>query len=121
MRMRRIVGTPIFLLFALSLFPGCGSHSASHPSASSSQTAPAIDYVQHSTDAIQTLQAWYTPSTGLYQTTGWWNSANAITTLADYSRVTGDKEYRSLFPDVFLAAQHTSSDFLNNFYDDEGW
>jgi len=70
---------------------------------------------------IKRLQSWYDPATGLYRTTGWWNSANAITTLADYSRVTGDKEYASEFPNVFTSAQHTSAGFLNNFYDDEGW
>jgi len=70
---------------------------------------------------MQHLQAWYDPSTGLYRTTGWWNSANAITTLADYSRVTRDKQYASVFATTFSAAQHTSVGFLNNFYDDEGW
>ncbi|KAI4213280.1 MAG: hypothetical protein LQ351_004021 [Letrouitia transgressa] len=33
--------------------------------------------------ATETLQKYYTPETGLYDTTGWWNSANALTTLAD--------------------------------------
>lgn len=70
---------------------------------------------------IQHMQTWYDSATGLYKTTGWWNSANAITTLADYSRVTGDKQYASVFANTFTAAQHTSAGFLNNFYDDEGW
>ncbi len=78
-------------------------------------------YRQRAALGIQRLQSWYDPSTGLYRTTGWWNSANAITTVADYSLVTGDKQYESVFPNVFSAAQHTSAGFLNNFYDDEGW
>jgi predicted alpha-1,6-mannanase (GH76 family) len=78
-------------------------------------------YRQKAAFGIQRLQSWYDPATGLYRTTGWWNSANAITTLADYARVTGDRHYDSVFPGTFSAAQHTSAGFLNNFYDDEGW
>ena len=70
---------------------------------------------------IQTLQSWFEPKTGLYRTTGWWNSANAITTLADYTRVSDDQQFAYVFPVVLSAAQKTSPGFLNNFYDDEGW
>jgi hypothetical protein len=41
------------------------------------------NYLQQTSDVINTLQSWYTQSSGLYQTTGWWNSANAITVLAN--------------------------------------
>jgi len=78
-------------------------------------------YRQRAALGIQRLQSWYDPATGLYRTTGWWNSANAITTLADYSLATGDNQYEGVFPNVLTAAQHTSAGFLNNFYDDEGW
>jgi predicted alpha-1,6-mannanase (GH76 family) len=71
--------------------------------------------------AIGKLQSWFNPKKGLYDTTGWWNSANAITTLADYSRVTNDRQYADVFPTVFSAAQDTSKGFLNDYYDDEGW
>jgi predicted alpha-1,6-mannanase (GH76 family) len=81
----------------------------------------ATSYRQRATFGMQRLQAWYDPATGLYRTTGWWNSANAITTLADYSRITGDKQYEGVFSNTFSTAQHTSAGFLNNFYDDEGW
>jgi predicted alpha-1,6-mannanase (GH76 family) len=80
-----------------------------------------VSYRQRAALGIRHLQSWYDPATGLYRTTGWWNSANAITTLADYSRITGDKEYRNVFLNSFSAAQHTSARFLNSFYDDEGW
>jgi predicted alpha-1,6-mannanase (GH76 family) len=76
---------------------------------------------QRSTLATRGLQAWYNQGSGLYDTTGWWNSANAITTLADYSRITSSREYLSVFSNTFSAAQKTSPNFLNNFYDDEGW
>jgi predicted alpha-1,6-mannanase (GH76 family) len=86
-----------------------------------SHRATDTTYRQRAALGIQRLQSWYDPATGLYRTTGWWNSANAITTLADYSLATGDKQYASVFPNVLSAAQHTSAGFLNNFYDDEGW
>lgn len=70
---------------------------------------------------VAKLQSWFDRKTGLYDTTGWWNSANAITTLADYTRVTNDQQYMSVFPTVLSAAQRTSPGFLNNYYDDEGW
>jgi predicted alpha-1,6-mannanase (GH76 family) len=71
--------------------------------------------------AVHRLQSWYDPATGLYKTTGWWNSANAVTTLANYSRATSDKQYDDAFSNVLTAAQHTSKGFLNDYYDDEGW
>lgn len=86
-----------------------------------STDAGAASYRQRAVLGMQKLQAWYDPESGLYKTTGWWNSANAITTLADYSRATGDQQYVSVFANTFSAAQHTSAGFLNNFYDDEGW
>lgn len=92
----------------------------------SSRTVPSNDaagstYQQKATLAVNALQSWYDEDSGLYRTTGWWNSANVITTLADYSRITGSKEYDSVFPNTLSAAQKTSPGFINRFYDDEGW
>lgn len=75
-------------------------------------------------EGVSALQAWYDPASGLYRTTGWWNSANAITVLVDYSRVSHSGKYKSVFSNTLTAAQ-TSKDgfqgFINKFYDDEGW
>lgn len=76
---------------------------------------------QTAAQAIQQLQSWYDQGTGLYRTTGWWNSANAITTLADYAQATKSHQFDAVFANTFLAAQKTSPGFLNKFYDDEGW
>ncbi len=71
--------------------------------------------------AIHALQSWYNQQTGLYNTTGWWNSANAITTLASYSRISGSREFDPIFENTFTQAQKTAPGFLNKYYDDEGW
>src|ERR1700691_4661663 len=65
-----------------------------------------IDWVERTADAIDTLQTWYDPATGLYKTTGWWNSANAITTLADYAGAIRTKRFNPVFANTFTAAQH---------------
>ena len=71
--------------------------------------------------AIQALQTWYDLDTGLYKTTGWWNSANVITLLADYSKVTQSREYDFVFSNTLSRAQKSSPGFINKYYDDEGW
>ena len=69
--------------------------------------------------AVDRLQHWYQQSTGLWETTGWWNSANALTAIIDYSRATKTSQYEPVFAQSF--AQHKFPGFLNDYYDDEGW
>lgn len=112
------------LLLALVFVTGCAVLPAKNR-----QSAPALtnSYLHESGDAVKTLQSWYDPSTGLYKTTGWWNSANAITVLVDYARVSKSTEYNSVFSKTFTAAPKTTEDkrrragFLNKYMDDEGW
>jgi predicted alpha-1,6-mannanase (GH76 family) len=70
---------------------------------------------------IQTLQKWYTLDTGLYKTTGWWNAANAVTTLGDYVKIAKTNEYDWVFSNTLSAAQKRFPGFINEYYDDEGW
>lgn len=113
---RKLRWTHLLLLFLVAGYDCMGRAQAKDPAKATNSF-----YAQRAALGIKRLQSWYDPSTGLYRTTGWWNSANAITTLADYSRVTGDKQYESVFPNVFSAAQRKFPSFLNDFYDDEGW
>ena len=111
---------------ALGLLSGCAISPARN-----SQSAPPLaasgPYLQNSKNAIQTLQTWYDPATGLYRTTGWWNSANAVTVLIDYSRLSKSTEYNAIIANTFVLAQKTTQDrkdrtgFLNEYLDDEGW
>ena len=119
--MRHMTSGRLLLSLAVSLLCGCATRSANHRQSTRLITAPTVTYLQKSTDAVRTLQTWYVPSTGTYATTGWWNSANAITVLADYSRLAKSKEYDAVFANTFIAAQRKNPGFLNNFYDDEGW
>lgn len=80
--------------------------------------------LQRSQAAIDALQKWYDPTSGLYRSTGWWNSANAITALANFSRLSGSPEYLPVFANTLSAAQSGpdgAPGFLNKYYDDEGW
>jgi predicted alpha-1,6-mannanase (GH76 family) len=66
------------------------------------------------------LQAFYDDSTGLWNTAKWWNSANAMEVLIDYSRITNTKTYLNTIANTFEKHQHEN--FLSPwFYDDEGW
>jgi predicted alpha-1,6-mannanase (GH76 family) len=67
------------------------------------------------------LQRWYRRRTGCWRTTGWWNSANALTTVIAYTQRTGDETYLGVVERTFLAARRRHRDFLVSFYDDNGW
>lgn len=85
------------------------------------QPSPSPSYQKRAALAVKALQSWYNKRTGLYRTTGWWNSANAITTLADYEKAVGTTKFNHVFKNTFKAAQKTSPGFINRYYDDEGW
>ena len=110
-----------FSLLAVVYLSGCAVSSPRNRQSAPILTPLGVTYLQHSADAVQTLQGWYAPSTGLYQTTGWWNSANAITVLVDYSRVSGSTQYNAILANTFATAQKTNPGFINKYYDDEGW
>jgi predicted alpha-1,6-mannanase (GH76 family) len=82
------------------------------------------DYTQQATEGVKTLQSWYIPSTGLYQKpTDWWNTANAMTILVDYSRVTHTTTYLGAVANTFKNANNAyhTTNFVNDSNDDEAW
>lgn len=83
--------------------------------------APAqpADYLHDASLAVDTLQSWYNPTTGIWTTTGWWNSANATTVLVNYSRLSGSTDWRADVENTF--SRNAPKGFLNTYYDDEGW
>jgi predicted alpha-1,6-mannanase (GH76 family) len=87
-----------------------------------SNGSPSVSHAQKAAAGVKALQAWYSPDSGLYAApTGWWNSANAITVLVNYEKVTGEKSYEPVLLNTFAAAQKTSVNFVNDYYDDDGW
>ena len=86
------------------------------------------DYRSAAGAAVGVLQRWYSPRTGLWQSTGWWNSANALTAVIRYTQVTGDQSHLSVVENTFTKAQRAFSrlqrrkrGFINDFFDDNLW
>jgi predicted alpha-1,6-mannanase (GH76 family) len=83
------------------------------------------DYPAAAAAAVAALQRWYSPRTGRWHTTGWWNAANALTAVIGYTRGTGDPAYRGVISGTFRAAQRWyrggRRGFINKFFDDNGW
>jgi predicted alpha-1,6-mannanase (GH76 family) len=79
------------------------------------------DFHSRAQTGINALQKWYSPATGLWQGTGWWNSANALTAVIRYTKLTGDQSHAGAIATTFTAAQHTHAGFVNTFYDDNAW
>ncbi|GKZ24415.1 hypothetical protein AbraIFM66951_010493 [Aspergillus brasiliensis] len=104
-------------------------------------------YLSNAESAVTTLQKWYNQSTGLWDTTGWWNSAICLTVLGDLTALDPSmlNSSAATFNNTFIQAPESSlshsarqppslhrrrlpaneteqgAGFLNNYYDDEGW
>lgn len=68
---------------------------------------------------VERLQSWYDAQKGPWETSGWWNLANALTALVGDSRVSHTEEYLAAIVRTYAANIH--SEFLSQYYDDEGW
>jgi predicted alpha-1,6-mannanase (GH76 family) len=79
------------------------------------------DYRARAAAAVGVLQRWYSPQTGLWRSTGWWNAANALTAVIRYMQLTGDHGYLRVIETTFRGAQRRHPGFVNKFFDDNGW
>jgi len=77
------------------------------------------DYQAQAAACLQTLQTWYNWQTGLWDSMGWWNAANALETIIDYSSLNSTQQYYPVIANCFNRLKGTN--FLRPWYDDEGW
>ncbi|KAI9091883.1 glycosyl hydrolase, family 76 [Phlyctochytrium arcticum] len=85
------------------------------------------------------LMSFYNPATGLFPSTGWWNSANALLSVINNMRITGNKKFSYVMATTYnaqtrvsfettydmtkeqkyLATARTISDFMATFWDNK--
>ena len=95
----------------------------------STAVGAATDYTSEAETALTALQSWYDESTGLYDTAGWWNNANALTMIGNLALVAPSTkaEVSRVFNNSLVAVANFNqklgwgTGFNNFYYDDEGW
>jgi predicted alpha-1,6-mannanase (GH76 family) len=79
------------------------------------------DFRAYAAAGAAALQRWYSRWTGRWRTTGWWNAANALTAVTDYTERTGDQTFAWVISWTFHVARWRHAHFTNSFFDDNGW
>jgi predicted alpha-1,6-mannanase (GH76 family) len=76
------------------------------------------DFNTNSAAAASILQQWYN-SSGLYNSTGWWNAANCLEALETVAAADDQRQYLGVLSNTFNL--NAGGNFLDGYYDDEGW
>jgi predicted alpha-1,6-mannanase (GH76 family) len=71
------------------------------PSALSAPNSSPSEALFRAREALDTLQEWYNVDTGLWNTCGWWNSANCLTILGNMALADPSQETLELVTSVF--------------------
>lgn len=72
--------------------------------------------------AVDALVQMYDQRSGVWPTTGWWNSANALTALTDSMIASGDHRYVWVLENTYTMKRNAAQgNFINQFTDDTGW
>ncbi len=109
----RSVRFPIWFAVSLGLFLGATGCAAPRLA-----LAPEDDFYANSLVSAQVLQQWYNDK-GLWDSTGWWNAANCLEAIESVVALTDGAQYADVIHKTF--EQNSADNFLNEFYDDEGW
>ena len=65
------------------------------------------DPVKRAGIALASLEQWYDGESGLWETTGWWNGANIITTIGNFAKANPDNEkLQTIAYTIFATAFH---------------
>lgn len=113
------VATVSAIALTFALLGGSAAGATALAKTSPPPAPPGPGLVAHSAAAVAALQTYYNASTGLFDTTGWWNSANALDSIIEYSMRTGSKKYLADVSNTFK--RNEAGGFLDGYYDDEGW
>jgi predicted alpha-1,6-mannanase (GH76 family) len=89
--------------------------------ASPGKVAGSDPLLEVAAEGMTVLQTFYNKSNGQWNTDGWWNAANALMAVIDYSRCTGATLYLGDIPQTFVVAQESNAGFVDTAYDDDGW
>jgi predicted alpha-1,6-mannanase (GH76 family) len=79
---------------------------------------PGDDFNANAETSAQALQQWYNRK-GLWDTTGWWNAANCVEAIEEVIVAENGGPYLKVLDQTFR--RNDGKNFLNEFYDDEGW
>ncbi len=99
---------------------GAGAHAAVFAVSGGTSALPLAhdDFNANAAAATQVLQQWYN-SAGLYNGTGWWNAANCLEAVIEDLIANNDLRYLAVLTNTFNL--NSGGNFLNDYYDDEGW
>ncbi len=85
--------------------------------------ATGADYLAYAVAGINQMMTYYSATNGLFSD-DWWNSANAMTVIADFQErfpTQGESAGNLVYATTLAQAPTTFAGFINGFYDDELW
>ena len=86
-------------------------------------TLPNANFAAYADAALKSLMDnWYQFGKGSFRDLGWWNTANALETVIDYSFVRPFNNVSAIIQDVYNnRSNEYAKNFINDYYDDEAW